>query len=114
MIELETERLTLRKGRTIPPTQAELETDYHRYVTDFAELDVTFAQYQEVILGSYYKDKEDGPFGYYTIYLDIPSQSPPMLGAFSPFLAGGEGGWGDGVNRCGQLSLSCIPPISDM
>jgi len=68
MIELETERLLLRKGRPTPPTQAELEADYHRYVTGFADPDVTFALYQDVILGSYYKDKEGGPFGYYTIY----------------------------------------------
>ncbi|MCB0111408.1 MAG: GNAT family N-acetyltransferase [Caldilineaceae bacterium] len=68
MIELETERLTLRKGRTAPPTQAELKADYHRYVTGFADPDVTFAQYQDVILGLYYKDREGGPFGYYTIY----------------------------------------------
>ncbi|MCB0082288.1 MAG: hypothetical protein KDE47_15205 [Caldilineaceae bacterium] len=47
MIELETERLLLRKGRTTPPTHAELEADYHRYVTGFAEPDVTFAQYIE-------------------------------------------------------------------
>lgn len=68
MLELETERLILRKGRPIPPTPAEIEADYHRYVIGFNEPDVTLALYRDVILGSYYRDKEGGPFGYYVIY----------------------------------------------
>lgn len=68
MIQLETERLVLKKGRPTPPTSAEIEADYRRYRIEFEDPDVTFAQYQDVILASYYGAKEGGPFGYYVLF----------------------------------------------
>lgn len=68
MIQLETERLVLRKGRSTLPSPEEIEADYHRYIVEFADPDVTLAQYQDVILASYYGAKEGGHFGYYVVF----------------------------------------------
>lgn len=66
--QLETNRLVLKRGRPTLPTAEELETDYHRYVVEFEDPSVTFEQYKDVVLLSYFSAKEDNPFGYYTLF----------------------------------------------
>lgn len=77
MIQLETDRLVLKRGRPACPTPAEIAADYQRYVIEFEDADVTLAQYQDVILAAYYGAKEGGPFGYYVLF---PKGSDSWIG----------------------------------
>jgi RimJ/RimL family protein N-acetyltransferase len=77
MIQLETDRLVLKKGRPTCPTPAEIAADYQRYVIEFEDPNVTLAQYQDVILAAYYGAKEGGPFGYYVLF---PKGSDSWIG----------------------------------
>jgi RimJ/RimL family protein N-acetyltransferase len=77
MIQLETDRLILRRGRAACPTPAEIAADYQRYGIEFEDPDVTLAQYQDVILAAYYGAKEGGPFGYYVLF---PKGSDSWIG----------------------------------
>ena len=68
MIELETKRLLLKRGRPTKPTLTELTANYKRYVVEYEDLEATFELYQDVTLLSYFSAKAGGPFGHYVLY----------------------------------------------
>lgn len=68
ILELETERLLLRRGRPIIPTDDELRIDHQRYIVEFEDPQFPFEQYKDVILFDYYSATEGNRFGYYTIF----------------------------------------------